>query len=208
MDESKSQPSSSSAHIQNTGEVTDQPINTQNTLRNRITDIDTEAEVNSATVELSGMSMDTNENDWEELDIYSHYHTSAFDRIMGVIEDIVMSPEFQTLHNSQLESCYRHFSGDAVSPTPTVIFDIFKDYSQVVAHYIEHEIKKVLPDFDMEGFVSELQSRHDVDGDIYELVSSLIDCKKFQEMIDDYKNMKEGRQLDLSSSITVTQIQS
>jgi len=58
----------------------------------------------------------------------------------------------------------------------------------------------------MEGFVSELQSRHDIDGDIYELVSSLIDFKKFQEMIDDYKNMKEGRQIDLSSGITITQI--
>jgi len=59
-----------------------------------------------------------------------------------------------------------------------------------VAHYIEHEIKKVMPDFDMEGFVSELQSRHDIDSEIYELVSSLTDCKKFQEVIDDYKNVR------------------
>jgi len=172
-------------------------------IRNR--NIDTEASVNSATVELSSMTMET--NDWEELDIYSRCRSASFDIVIGVIEDIIMSPEFQELHNNKLDACYKFFSVDPrASPMPAILFEVFKDYSQAIAQYIETEIKKVVPDFYMESFVAELQNRQDMDGDIHELVLSLIDFKKFQEMINDYKNMKEGLNIDLSSGITVTQI--
>ena len=63
-------------------------------------------------------------------------------------------PGFQDLHKSQMEKHYQEFTPDYENP---IDFEIFKEYSQTIGLYIENELKKALPEFNMEAFVYALQ---------------------------------------------------
>ena len=80
-------------------------------------------------------------------------------------------PEFS---EEQTESLHSHF-------------EMFKEYSQGISTFIEDKLQAVLENFDMETFVEQLGGRGDLDGDIFEMLFTLIDYVKFRELLLDYR---------------------
>lgn len=83
--------------------------------------------------------------------------------------------------------------------------DIFKEYTDMLECHIEQKLKEKVANFSMDEFQKSLISRKDqIDFDIFEMLQTLTDFLEFKQMFLNYKAMKEGRTIDLSRGIVVT----
>ncbi|XP_052816391.1 ADP-ribosylation factor-like protein 2-binding protein isoform X2 [Mya arenaria] len=130
---------------------------------------------------------------------------TKFDLVIGNIEDIIMEEEFQTMQHDFLEKYYNEF--DDSEENKFIYTDIHKEYVSLVEHYLEEELGKRLPDFCMSEFSRQIMERKDeLDGEIFEMLHTFTDFMSFKEMFLDFKAEKEGRTVDLSVGITVTNL--
>ncbi|XP_077452536.1 ADP-ribosylation factor-like protein 2-binding protein isoform X2 [Stigmatopora argus] len=128
---------------------------------------------------------------------------TAFDSVIGCIEDIIMEEDFQRLQRSFMEKHYKEFDNteeNKLSYTP-----IFNEYVELLEKYVEKQLMKRIPGFNMATFIEHLMEHKDeVSGDIVDVLLSFIDFVAFKEMVLQYKVEKEGRSLDLSTGLIVT----
>jgi len=127
---------------------------------------------------------------------------NRFDDIIGKIEDIIVSEEFQALQCNFMEKYYMEF--DDTEENKFVYTDIFREYSSIVERYLEVQLKSRIPGFSMEKFSSLLQAhKHEITHDIFEMFSTFTDFLAFKEMFLDYKAEKEGKNVDLMENLVV-----
>ncbi|CAG9768839.1 unnamed protein product [Ceutorhynchus assimilis] len=136
----------------------------------------------------------------------SHYclddYEKSFAQIVGCIENIVISDEFLEIQNTFFDKYYSEFVD--VEENRLIYMDIFKQYLDIVEKYIEKELVKNIPAFDIRMFEMELKLKpNELDGEIYEMLSSFWDFAVFKNMFLEYKQMKEGKALDLTGNIWV-----
>ncbi|XP_060932019.1 ADP-ribosylation factor-like protein 2-binding protein, partial [Limanda limanda] len=128
---------------------------------------------------------------------------SAFDAVIGCIENIIMEDEFQQLQQSFMEKYYLEFDNsdeNKLSYTP-----IFKEYVDRLEKHLEQQLMERIPDFNMKTFIELLmQHKEEVAGDIVEMLLTFTDFMAFKEMFLEYRAEKEGRGLDLSPGLVVT----
>ncbi|XP_073461622.1 ADP-ribosylation factor-like protein 2-binding protein [Aquarana catesbeiana] len=128
---------------------------------------------------------------------------AEFDCVVGHLEDLIMDDEFQELQRNFMEKYYTEFEDteeNKLTYTP-----IFNEYICLLEKFIEEELLKRIPTFNMSAFISSLQShRQEMSGDIFDILLTFTDFLAFKEMFLDYKAEKEGRGLDLSSDLVVT----
>ncbi|XP_018410901.1 PREDICTED: ADP-ribosylation factor-like protein 2-binding protein [Nanorana parkeri] len=128
---------------------------------------------------------------------------AEFDRVVGHLEDIIMDDEFQVLQRNFMEKYYQEFEDteeNKLTYTP-----IFNEYICLLETFIEEQLLKRIPTFNMSAFISSLQShQQEMAGDIFDILLTFTDFLAFKEMFLDYKAEKEGRGLDLSSGLVVT----
>jgi len=124
-----------------------------------------------------------------------------FDSVIGAIEDIVMDEEFHKVQTKYLDSYWTEFSSEQTENLH-IHFEMFKEYSQAISSFMEERLKSVLDNFDMEKFVEQLSSRPELDGDIFDMLFTLIDYVKFRELLLDYRSMMTGKTIDLSGGIS------
>ncbi|XP_060932016.1 ADP-ribosylation factor-like protein 2-binding protein [Limanda limanda] len=128
---------------------------------------------------------------------------SAFDAVIGCIENIIMEEEFQQLQQSFMEKYYLEFDDsdeNKLSYTP-----IFKEYVDRLEKHLEQQLMERIPDFNMNNFIELLmQHKEEVAGDIVEMLLTFTDFMAFKEMFLEYRSEKEGRGLDLSQGLVVT----
>ncbi|XP_052062978.1 ADP-ribosylation factor-like protein 2-binding protein isoform X2 [Mytilus californianus] len=130
---------------------------------------------------------------------------TKFDETIGHIEDIIMEDEFQTLQNNFLEKYYHEFEDS--EENKFVYTDIHREYIELIEKYLEDELSKRIPEFSMAEFTRQImERRNELDGEIFEMLSTFSDFMAFKEMFLDYRADKEGRSVDLSSGITVTHV--
>ncbi|KAL4235422.1 ADP-ribosylation factor-like protein 2-binding protein [Mactra antiquata] len=130
---------------------------------------------------------------------------TKFDLVIGHIEDIIMEDEFQTMQHSFLEKYYNEF--DDTEENKFIYTDIHREYVSLVEHYLENELCNRLPGFCMSEFSKLIMERKDeLDGEIFEMLLTFSDFMSFKEMFLDFKAEKEGRTVDLSAGITVTNL--
>ncbi|XP_061773043.1 ADP-ribosylation factor-like protein 2-binding protein isoform X1 [Nerophis ophidion] len=128
---------------------------------------------------------------------------TAFDSVIGCIEDIIMEEEFQQLQLSFLEKHYQEF--DNTEENKLSYTTIFNDYVEQLEKYVEQQLIRRIPGFNMSTFIEHLmQHKDEVSGDIVDILLSFIDFMAFKEMVLQYKVEKEGRSLDLSQGLVVT----
>ncbi|KAF7659977.1 hypothetical protein LDENG_00289280 [Lucifuga dentata] len=75
---------------------------------------------------------------------------SAFDAVIGCIEDIIMEEEFQQLQQSFMEKHYLEFDDseeNKLSYTP-----IFNEYVDVLEKHLEQQLMERIPGFNMNAF--------------------------------------------------------
>lgn len=141
-----------------------------------------------------------------EFDI-SHYciedSEKCFAQVIGCIENIIISDNFLQVQKKFLDKYYMEFSED--EENRLVYMDIFKSYLTTVEKYIEHELLESISGFDMKHFEQELETRsNELDGEIFEMLSTFWDFNNFKRMFLEYKKMKEGQVVDFSQDIIVT----
>lgn len=89
------------------------------------------------------------------LEAISESSIDDFDKIIGHIEDIVISDEFQEIHHDFLDRNYHHFE---VSDENKIIYtNIFNEYTGTIENFIVDELNRMIENFDMEKFVGTLE---------------------------------------------------
>uniref|UniRef100_A0A1B0ABY9 ADP-ribosylation factor-like protein 2-binding protein n=1 Tax=Glossina pallidipes TaxID=7398 RepID=A0A1B0ABY9_GLOPL len=133
-----------------------------------------------------------------------------FDQVIGHIEDIVLSEEFQTLHDSFLDKYCMKFENKEENQLEHM--DIFQKYTITFEKFLVNEVTKHMNNFDMKRFAKELRSYEANgqdpwdfrDSEIYELLHSFHDFQTFKELMLDYRSRKEGNMQHLNFDILIT----
>ncbi|XP_017274384.1 ADP-ribosylation factor-like protein 2-binding protein [Kryptolebias marmoratus] len=130
---------------------------------------------------------------------------SAFDAVIGCIEDIIMEEDFQHLQQSFMEKHYLEFDDsdeNKLSYTP-----IFNEYVDLLEKHLEQQLTERIPGFNMNTFIELLMhNKEEVPDDIYDMLLTFTDFMAFKEMFLEYRAAKEGRGLDLSQGLVVTSV--
>ncbi|KNC97624.1 uncharacterized protein SPPG_07092 [Spizellomyces punctatus DAOM BR117] len=127
---------------------------------------------------------------------------ATFDSIVGELEDMLMDPYFISLQESLLSENCHHFTDD--EENKLVYMDVFQQYVSKLEQFIEKRLKSRLPGFSMADFMGMIKNRPEqLDGDVFDVLSSLADFNAFKDLILSYKNEQQGLSLDLSDLLAV-----
>ncbi|XP_042524757.1 ADP-ribosylation factor-like protein 2-binding protein [Dipodomys spectabilis] len=130
---------------------------------------------------------------------------AEFDAVVGSIEDIVVDTKFQELQQSFMDKYYQEFENS--EEDKTTYTSIFREYLCSIEKYIEEQMLKRIPKFNMAAFTATLKyHEEEITGDILDMLLTFTDFLAFKEMFLDYRAEKEGRGLDLSSDLVVTSL--
>ncbi|XP_037109843.1 ADP-ribosylation factor-like protein 2-binding protein isoform X1 [Syngnathus acus] len=111
---------------------------------------------------------------------------TAFDSVIGCIEDIIMEENFQLLQRNFMEKHYKEF--DCTEENKLSYTTIFNEYVEQLEKYVEHQLIRRIPGFIMSTFIDHLmQHKDEVSGDIVDILLSFIDFLAFKEMVLQYK---------------------
>jgi len=108
---------------------------------------------------------------------------TAFDTMIGALQDIVMNEDFQTLlTNFQREHC-GHF--EDTEENKLIYTELFKKYSDQIESHIESELRNAIPGFKMASFLEQLAARgeEEIDDGIFDLLASLGDFETFKQQM-------------------------
>ncbi|XP_066595885.1 ADP-ribosylation factor-like protein 2-binding protein [Prorops nasuta] len=129
----------------------------------------------------------------------------SFDEIIGHIEDLLLREEFQTIQQKFLENYWNIF--EPADENKLVYTEIFNEYNKAIETCIESYLKQVIPQFTMNLLLFQLKEKQEeLDGEVFEILSTFTDFVAFKEMFLDFRALKEGKVQDLSYGISVTSI--
>ncbi|XP_004069877.1 ADP-ribosylation factor-like protein 2-binding protein [Oryzias latipes] len=116
---------------------------------------------------------------------------SAFDAVIGCIEDIFMEDQFQQLRGDFMEKYYLEFDG--LDENKLSYTSIFNEYVGLLEKHLEQKLMERIPNFNMNTFTELLmQHKDEVQGDIFDTLLTFTDFLAFKEMFLDYKADREG----------------
>ncbi|KAJ3005010.1 ADP-ribosylation factor-like protein 2-binding protein [Thoreauomyces humboldtii] len=127
---------------------------------------------------------------------------TKFDAVVGELEDMLMDPYFVELHDSYLAEHCEVFTDD--EENKLVYTPIFQDYVKLIEQFIEKRLRARLPWFSMASFLGMIKSRQEsLDGDVFDVLSSLADFDAFKELMLGFKQEQQGTSIDLSGLLAV-----
>ncbi|XP_011331950.1 ADP-ribosylation factor-like protein 2-binding protein [Ooceraea biroi] len=127
----------------------------------------------------------------------------SFDEIIGHIEDLLLEKEFQDLQQRFLEKYWDVF--EPVEDNKLIYTDIFNEYNKAVEAYIVGYLRKLMPQFTLDVLLHQLNEKQtELEGEVFEVLSTITDFLAFKEMFLDYRAVKEGKVEDLSCGISIT----
>ncbi|OMJ74396.1 hypothetical protein SteCoe_26693 [Stentor coeruleus] len=110
----------------------------------------------------------------------------VFDTIVGRLEDIVMSSEFNTIQDRFVRAYCSEFTSD--EENKLIYMDIFQKYQSEIEKYIETRLR----DVDMSQFTRMLMQRqNEIDGPLFEMLLSFSDFQVFKELMLSYNNVSD-----------------
>lgn len=130
-------------------------------------------------------------------------HTQAddrFDGIVGVLEDIAVSKDFQDLmHNFCDENCAIFDAGEENKLEYT---SVFTKWTRTIEGFIEEQLKQIFQGFNMTDFLQELGRRKKVEDEIMdevlELLISASDFETFKQLMLTHKESRIANEKNLS----------
>ncbi|XP_041854187.1 ADP-ribosylation factor-like protein 2-binding protein isoform X2 [Melanotaenia boesemani] len=130
---------------------------------------------------------------------------SAFDAVVGCIEDIIMEEEFHQLQLGFMERHYLDFDNSDENKLNYTL--IFKEYVNLLENHLEQQLMERISGFSMNTFIEQLmQHKDEVSGDIFDILLTFTDFMAFKDMFLEYRAAKEGRGVDLSDAVVVTSL--
>ncbi|KAK1120001.1 hypothetical protein K0M31_012732 [Melipona bicolor] len=129
-----------------------------------------------------------------------------FDEIIGHIEDILLD-DFHAIQRKFLDNYWDVF--EPAEENKLIYTNIFNEYNKAVENYIVNYLQKVIPHFNINTFLEHLNNKqNELEGEVFEVLSTFTDFMSFKEMFLDYRAMKEGKVQDLSYGISITSLKS
>jgi len=129
--------------------------------------------------------------------------TEFFDTVVGEMEDILMDDDFQKLQKKFMNKYCKHFDDD--EENKLIYTEIFNKYTDLIENYVEEELIERIPRFKMSKFLRSLeQMEGELEGDVFDILSSFNDFLVFKELILSYKAEKEGTAPDLGCLVVTT----
>uniref|UniRef100_A0A0X3P045 ADP-ribosylation factor-like protein 2-binding protein n=1 Tax=Schistocephalus solidus TaxID=70667 RepID=A0A0X3P045_SCHSO len=130
-------------------------------------------------------------DDEEEVIFASNEPTSDFDVVVGHLEDIMISDEFQTIQDNFIKQHCELF--EDIDENKLCYTEIHNKYVLTVESFLENELRKKLPDFSMKEFIAEVGNKNDaLDGEVFEMLITFTDFMAFKELMIDYKKSLHG----------------
>lgn len=132
--------------------------------------------------------------------------TNKFDQIVGALEALVLTAEFEQLQDSFCRSHCHHF--EATDENKLIYMEIFQNYTASVEEFLEKGLSQAVPGFDMGEFMSMLAERQDeLAGEVFDMLLSLSDFSTFKDIMVSYKaetcsDVSSGGGFSLSLSVT------
>lgn len=136
--------------------------------------------------------MEDNYGDEEEFCIESTAEFSEednrFDEIVGVLQDVLMDDEFDSLQKTFLQSNCQIF--DDNEENKLAYTPIFKKWISTVEGFLNTCLTERIDNFSMEEFLALLSSREDqIEGPIFEMLLSFGDFSQFKLLMLDTKKV-------------------
>ncbi|XP_017761473.1 PREDICTED: ADP-ribosylation factor-like protein 2-binding protein, partial [Eufriesea mexicana] len=130
---------------------------------------------------------------------------NLFDEIIGHIEDMLLEDEFHAIQKKFLDNYWNVF--EPIEENKLIYTNIFNEYNKAVENYIVSYLQKVIPHFNIDTFLEYLNNKqNELEGEVFEVLSTFTDFMAFKEMFLDYRAVKEGKVQDLSHGICVTSL--
>ncbi|XP_006614296.1 ADP-ribosylation factor-like protein 2-binding protein [Apis dorsata] len=128
---------------------------------------------------------------------------NLFDEIIGHIEDILIEDEFHAIRQKFLDDYWNIF--EPVEENKLIYTNIFNEYNKTVENYIVNYLQRTVPHFNLDTFLNYLNNKqNELEGEVFEVLSTFTNFMAFKEMFLDYRAIKEGKVEDLSNGIFVT----
>jgi ADP-ribosylation factor 2-binding protein len=105
-----------------------------------------------------------------------------FDEVVGCLQEILMDPSFDKM---QRDFCNRHcMKFDASEENKLIYMSVFKEYTDLMEHFINQKLTEAIPGFSMDRFMGQLKERKDeIDETLMDLLLSLSEFESFKEMM-------------------------
>ncbi|KAI9139268.1 hypothetical protein BKA69DRAFT_1086920 [Paraphysoderma sedebokerense] len=132
-----------------------------------------------------------------------------FDEIIGNLENLLLDPMFSEYQTQLFEKFAPEFEdcvkeGNEDGENKLIWMEYFKEYTFKMEKFIEQSLLQLIPDFNMSEFLVMLSIRKDqMNGDVFDLLSSLGDFSEFKGMMIDYVKDQSGSAVDFSDLIHV-----
>lgn len=112
--------------------------------------------------------------------------TNKFDRIIGVLEEIIMEDEFEDQKNAFCKEHCKHF--EDTDENKLIYTQLFEQYTHMIETAIEQKLDSSVEGFDMQEFMEQLEARKDeIMSEEFDLLLSLADFQTFKEVMLAYK---------------------
>ncbi|CAK4510936.1 hypothetical protein LEN26_012839 [Aphanomyces euteiches] len=111
---------------------------------------------------------------------------NKLDEAMGVIQDILIDPEFIQL---QSDFCQKHCEYfDDASENKLIYMDLFKEYTLLIENYLEARLQAQIDGFTMEELCQMIQEHEDdITGDVIDILMSCADFDEFKSLMLSFK---------------------
>lgn len=141
-----------------------------------------------------------------------------FDRVVGALEKIVLSDDFQQRHETFCRTHCREFDENDTEENKLSYMELFEQYTSMLEGMLEDQLTAEVPDFDMERFQEMLSERggtsmslvvmscakggkgtginfsgmhaDELNADIFDLLISMGDFEEFKSLMISYKVSK------------------
>mmetsp|Transcript_27724 Transcript_27724/g.50658 ORF Transcript_27724/g.50658 Transcript_27724/m.50658 type:complete len:185 (+) Transcript_27724:53-607(+) len=128
----------------------------------------------------------------------------AYDRVVEVLQEIVLSEEFQVmLQDFAKEHCHEF---EDTEENKLSYMELFKKYSDSIEKHLETQLEAALPGFSMPSFLEELETRGDseIDEGVLDLLTTLSDFPSFKQQMLAHKNQEKLSLTIQGDSISLT----
>ena len=147
----------------------------------------------------------TNNDDFEESIVNKNSDDYKFDCFVEKLQEIVIEDEFENLQNDFCEKYYKIFEDK--NENKLEYTEIFNKYTKLIENYLEKNLIKRVPQFNVNDFYKMLESKKfKIDEQLLDILINFADFQNFKQLMLDYKHKKENKNDILFLGLNVQKI--
>ena len=147
----------------------------------------------------------TNYDVFEESIVSKNSDDYKFDCFVEKLQEIVIEDEFEHLQNDFCEKYYKIFEDK--NENKLEYTEIFNKYTKLIENYLEKNLIKRVPQFNVNDFYKMLESKKfKIDEQLLDILISFADFQNFKQLMLDYKHKKENKNDILFLGLNVQKI--